>query len=188
MQQESCENALVRAQDAHHQALAAAAMQEGHIEWLSHSISHGQHGNQGWSDSQQHSCRRCTRSHRRCPAASQGEQVPSVVGHMGDPAKRQAASPSPIRPRRWVTFEKSSLDSDTEATPRATDWSQPIEVDDSLPPSWTTETADWSQPEEKDLRGLAILQVVEFLCVEKLEDDPGLWECPSKPSFDNAQD
>ena len=44
------------------------------------------------------------------------------------------------------------------------DWSQPIEVDDSLPPSVAPETADWSQPQEGDLRGLPVLdpQVEEF--------------------------
>ena len=66
------------------------------------------------------------------------------------------------------------------------DWSQPIEVDDSLAP----ESADWSQPEKEDLGGLPILdpQVAEFLSGEKLEDDPGSQRCLTKPSFDNARD
>ena len=38
---DSCENALVVAQDAHHQVLAAATMLEGHNERLSHSVTVG---------------------------------------------------------------------------------------------------------------------------------------------------
>ena len=54
----------------------------------------------------------------------------------------------------------------------------------------TPETVDWSQPIEEDLRRLPILdlQVAEFLSGEKSEDDPGLWEYPPEPSFDNAHD
>ena len=45
-QQESQEEALWVTRDYHYQALAAAAMLEGHIEWLSCSISWGWHGSQ----------------------------------------------------------------------------------------------------------------------------------------------
>ena len=40
-QQESSEEALMVVRGAHHQVLVAAAMLEGHIEWLHHSISQG---------------------------------------------------------------------------------------------------------------------------------------------------
>ena len=45
------------------------------------------------------------------------------------------------------------------------DWSQSVEVNDSLPPSVAPEIADWSQPKEGDLGGLLVLdpQVEEFL-------------------------
>ena len=107
MQQESWEEALRVARDAHC-LLAAAAMLEGHIEWLSHSISWGQHGSQGWLGSKQCSrSRRCTQSCRRHLLAGQGEQVPPMVDHTGDPTKRWAASPSPIRPQRQVDLLKT---------------------------------------------------------------------------------
>ena len=66
--------------------------------------------------------------------------------------------PQPHATRRWITFKKSSLNSDVETTPKTTDWSQPLEVDDSWAP-------EWLQPEEENLRGPTILdpQVAEFL-------------------------
>ena len=78
---ESWEEALWVARDYHHKALATVAMQEGHIEWLSCSITQGQHGSQRQLGSHQQSGSRrhsrshsCSRSHRRCPlAGSQGE-------------------------------------------------------------------------------------------------------------------
>ena len=107
-QDESHKEALRVARDAHHQVLAAATLFEGHIERLSHSVCHGWSSSHGQSGSHQHSCsRRHTRSCRRCPPVNQQEQIPSVVGHHGDSAKRQAPSPNPVRPRRWVTFKES---------------------------------------------------------------------------------
>ena len=46
-QQESWEEALRVARDTYCWALAMAAMLKGHIEWLSHSVFHGQHGSWG---------------------------------------------------------------------------------------------------------------------------------------------
>ena len=173
--------------DAHHQALAAAVLLEGHIERLSCSISHGCSGSHRCLGSDQWSqCQGHSRSGTRHLLASPQAWIPQAEGHTWDAAKRQAPSTSPVQPRRQVTFEESSLDS--EATPKTVDWSQPTEADDSLPPSWAPETADWSQPKEEDLGGPSILdpQVAEFLSGENLEDDPGLQECLPKPSFDNA--
>ena len=113
--QESCEKALRVAQDAHHQALVAAALLKGHIKRLGHSVSHGWSSSQHPSGSCQHSCSRgCTRSCKRCPLASEQGQVPSVADHTVDPAKKWAPSPSPLRLRRQVTFEESSPRRDTE--------------------------------------------------------------------------
>ena len=88
-----------------------------------------------------------------------------------------------MQPRRWVTFEESSLNSNAETTPKTTDESQAIEVDDS----WAPEKTDWSHPEEGDLRGLPILnpKVEEFLSGEELKDDPAMQEHLLEPSFDN---
>ena len=84
MWQESCEKALVRAQDAHCQVLTAAAMLEGHIERLSCSISSGWPSSQEqWYSWQCSHSRRWTRSCRSCLPASQKEQVPSAVVTLG---------------------------------------------------------------------------------------------------------
>ena len=91
-----------------------------------------------------------------------------------------------MQPRRWVTFEEGSSNSDVETTPKTTDWSQAIKVDDS----WAPESTDWSQPEEGDLRGPPILdpKVEEFLSGEEPKDDPATQEHPTKPSFANNYD
>ena len=66
-QQESWKEALRVARDAQHWALAMVAMLEGHIEHLSHSVSHGQHSSQGQLASHQQSRNRgCSRSRRSC--------------------------------------------------------------------------------------------------------------------------
>ena len=54
-QQQSSEEALRVAREAHHWALATVAMLKGHIKWLDHSISCRQHRNHGCSSSHQHS-------------------------------------------------------------------------------------------------------------------------------------
>ena len=79
-----------------------------------------------------------------------------------------------MQPRRQVTFEEGSSNSNVEITPRTTDWSQPIEADDS----WAPDSTDWSQPEEGDLRGPPILdpKLEEFLSGEELKDDSAMWE------------
>ena len=107
------------------------------------------------------------------------------MGYSGDVTKRLAPSASPLQPRRWVTFEDSSLDSNVETTSKTADWSQAIEVDDSLPPSVAPEMEDWSQSKEGDLGGPSMLdpKVKEFFSGEELKDDPATEECPSKPSF-----
>ena len=114
-QQESCKETLRVVWDVHHQALAAAALLEGHIKRLGCSVTHGWSSSQGRSGSQQCSrSRRHTGSHMRCLLTSQEEQVPLVEDHTGDPARRQAVLPSPVRLRRRVTFEDSSPSRDTK--------------------------------------------------------------------------
>ena len=93
IQQESHKEALWVVRDYHCQALAAVAVLEGHIEWLSCSISWGLHGSQSrrWSGSHQQSrCRRHSRSQghsrsyqRHLPVRPQ-EQTPQVEGHPRD--------------------------------------------------------------------------------------------------------
>ena len=82
------------------------------------------------------------------------------------------------------------MDSNAKTTAKTMDWSQPIEVDDSLPPSVAQETVDQLQPEEGDLGGPLVLdpQVEEFLSGKRLEDDPDSQECLPQPSFDNANE
>ena len=101
IQQESCEEALWVVIDYHYQALAATAILEGHIEWLSCSISWGLHGSQSrrWSGShQQLRSRRCSRrqghsrSHWRCPQAGPQEQTLQVEGCPRDAPTRQTDS------------------------------------------------------------------------------------------------
>ena len=82
--QESCEEALRVARNAHHQVLVAAALLEGPIKRLSHPISHDQSGSHGQLDSCQHShSRRCTRRYSSHPPVSKQEQIPSVVDPLG---------------------------------------------------------------------------------------------------------
>ena len=109
-QQESWEEALWAVRDFHHQALATAAMLEGHIEWLSHSISQGQHGSQRQSGScHQLGSRRCSRSHghlrshiRHLPARPQGQTAP-VEGNPGDAARKWVDSSALCDPGgRWT--------------------------------------------------------------------------------------
>ena len=184
---DTCQEALAVMWDAHHQALAEAVLLEGHIERLSCSISHGHSGShicsgscwQSWSQG-------LSRSHTKHPLASPQAHIPPAEGHTGDAVILN----QPHATQKAGHFWESSLDSDTEATPETADWSQPMEVDDSLPPSLASETTDWSQPKKKDLRGPTILdtQVAAFLSGEKLEDDPDSWECPPEPSFDNVNE
>ena len=49
-----------------------------------------------------------SRSHRRHLPASPQAWTPPVEGCPEDAAKRWEDSPSPMQPRRWVTFEDSS--------------------------------------------------------------------------------
>ena len=109
-QQQSREEALRVAREAHCWVLATVAMLKGHIEWLQHSVSHRQHWSHGHSISCQHSgsrwylrSRGCSRSQRR--HRSHRGQVASLAYCPEDPGRRWAASPSPVRPKRWVTFE-----------------------------------------------------------------------------------
>ena len=175
IQQESHEEALWIARDYHHQALATAAVFEGHIEQLSHSISWGQYGSQTWRQSCSHwwsGSWRCSRSHghsrrhRRCLPARPQEWTCPVEGFPGDAARRwtdspslvqprrQMDSPSPVWPKQQVTFKDTSLDSSPKMTLKSADWSCLVEGDHSPSPSSdsdeTTETVDLTQPMEGD--------------------------------------
>ena len=111
---ESCKKALRVAWDAHHQVLAAANPLDGHIERLSCSVSCRWSGSHGWSGS--HQCLHSgghSKSCRRCPQMGQQEQVPLVVGCIGDSADRQTLLPSPARLGRQVTFVEHSTGGDT---------------------------------------------------------------------------
>ena len=55
--------------------------------------------------------------------------------------------PAPCNPEGGSLLRNPVQTLNTEATPKTTDWSQPTEADDYLPPSVAPETADWSQPE-----------------------------------------
>ena len=172
MWQDSCGKALVRAWDAHCQVLAAAAILEGHIERLSCSVSHRKPSSQGQLDSHQHlHSRRCTRSCRRHPLADQKVQGPSVAGHTGDPAKRQAPSPSPVRCIRHITFEENSTESDTSVdTQEMSDRSEPSEGDLGLPPSLKPNLEHFlgGHPSQQDQKG----------------ENPR-WDPPPKPPLDD---
>ena len=127
---------------------------------------------------------------RRCRSCRRQMALPA--SYLDDPARRWADSPSPMQPRRVVTFEDSRLDCNTEIPPKTRDWSQPAKVDDSLPPSGysneSPETVDWSQPTEGYLRCPLVLdpKVEEFLSGDKLMDDPSTWYCLPKPPFTDA--
>ena len=108
-QQESQVKALRVAREAHHWALAAAAMLEGYIVWLNHSISWGCH--RSWEQSASHQCsgsrrwsrsRGCSRSRRH---RSHRGKMALPAGHPDYPARRQTASCSLVRPKRRVTLE-----------------------------------------------------------------------------------
>ena len=99
LQQESFKEALRVARDAHHQVQVAAALLEGHIERLGHSVNQGWSHSWGWSGSCWYSSRRYRRSHRR--------QTSSLAENTGNPARRQASLPSPVRLWRRVTFKDS---------------------------------------------------------------------------------
>ena len=101
IQQESHKEALQVVRDYHHQALTAAAMLEGHIEWLSCSISWAQYGN--WSRRQSGSQEAGdTPEVTVIPGATEDicwpaqEQTLSAEGCPGDAARRQMDSPSPV--------------------------------------------------------------------------------------------
>ena len=82
------------------------------------------------------------------------------------------------------------MDSNAETILKTGDWSQAVEVDDSLSPSAAPETAGWSQTKEEGLGGPSIWdpKVEEFLSREELKDDPAMWEHLPKPSFTNNHD
>ena len=87
-EQESQEEALWLVRDFHCQALATAAMLEGHIEQLSHSISWGHHGSQRqscrhwWSRSRRHSRSDShSRIHKKM-SASQSPRTDTPIGRL----------------------------------------------------------------------------------------------------------
>ena len=154
---------------------------------------------------------------RRHPVAGPQWQTPFVEVHCGDAARRQADSASHVWPRRWVIFEDASSESSTETTLKSTDWSWPVEGDDSPPPcgdfSETTETVDLTQSIEGDdclpLSGDSNETGLVTTCQRGTEPptlDPHVWEFLSRtgspgsggdqsdqclmpePSFDDPQE
>ena len=187
--QESCEEALRVAWDAHHQVLAAATLLEGHIKKLGHSVSYGWSSSQHWLGSHWHlGSRGCIRSHRRHPPADQEEQVPSVADHTEDPAKWWAPSLSPVRLRRWVAFEESSPRRDTEVkqTPLLTSADrQNLEATGSWLWSWAEELKDLGYPPKLDPL------VQEFLSgtgMPDVSEDESNWSSIPEPSFSDSNE
>ena len=186
--QESCEEALRVAWDAHCWALVAATLLEGHIERLGHSISHGQSSSQHQLGSYWHlGSRGHTRSCRRCLPAGQEEQVPSAADCTGDPAKRWAPSPSPVILRRWVAFEESSPRRDTEVkqAPPPTGGRQSLEATGSQLWSWMEEPEDLGYPPKLD----PVVQ--EFLSgtrTSDIGDDESNQSLTPEPSFDDSNE
>ena len=105
--------------------------------------------------------------------------------HTGDPARRWAALPSPVRLRRRVTFEDSSPSGDTEvkqASPPTTGGRQSLEATGSWLQPWAEEPENLGHP--PDLNPL----VQEFLygtgSPDGGEDEPDQPLTP-EPSFDD---
>ena len=76
-----------------------------------------------------------------------------MVNHTRDPARRQAASPSPVSLRRGVTSENSSPSGDTEvkqAPPPTTAGRQSPEATGPQPQPWAKEPKDLGHPPELD--------------------------------------
>ena len=177
LKEESCEEALAVAWDAHRQALAAMAFLKDKIERLSHSISHGHQ----WMAS----CRlsgSCRWSHShwwRSRAVDWHSRESPVSSHH---ASRRAQYPCLSHFRWQVTFEESLS----------------VGADDSQLLSWADEMvwgdhSDWSQPEPEDLECPHELdpQVQEFwsgegmLTVIEWEDDPD-WPTTPEPSLEDS--
>ena len=112
MQQDSCERALGMTRDTHWWALAAMALLEENLKWLSHSVSHGWSGSHQWSGSHLHfGSHRCLGSHQSYQNRSHQSTAPQAEACQGGTFKRHALSPSPEWLRRHVT-----LDDDLEST------------------------------------------------------------------------
>ena len=109
----------------------------------------------------------------------------SPADHPEDPDRRQSASPSPVRPKRQVTFEDPK---DTEVkwtSPTATPNRQNLEAAGSRLQSWAEAPDDLGHPPELDPC------VTEFLSRTGLlgggGDDSDQSSMP-KPSFSDPQE
>ena len=162
-QQESQEKTLQFVRDYHHQALAAAAVLEGHIEWLSHSITQGLYGRQNgrqlggshWQSGSRRDSRNHghSRSHRRCSPSWLQELTPQAEGCPGDAARRQTDSPSLIQARRQtdspsLAWSKKYPDSPGPVWAKWWVTFEGANLDSSL--ETTLKSVDWSQQVEED--------------------------------------
>ena len=166
----SCEESLAVAQDAHRQALVAAALLKDKIERVGNSISHGQRqsGSQRWLQSQVLSGSH-RQSHSHCWRRSRAAQCSR------ESSVRRTQSPSLLCSRQWV--------------------SPSIEADNSRPLSWADKMVkgnhtDWSQPKAEDLGCPLMLDpwVQEFLSGGnhlRAAKNAGMslinWECQNHP-------
>ena len=150
-QQESQEEALRVVKEAHCWALATVAMLEGHIEWLNCSVSCGQHWSCGHSGSCWHSGSRWhsrSRGHSRSRSCrSHRGQMALPAGCPEDPARRQAASPSPVRPKRWVTFEDPEDTKVKHTSPPTTPNRWNLDATGSWQWTWAEECNDLGHPQ-----------------------------------------
>ena len=88
---------------------------------------------------------------QEAPANWPGRVGPLEEDHTGDPTRRQAASPNPVRLRRRVTFEDSSPSRDTEvkqAPPPTKSGRQSPEATGSYLQPWSEEPMDLGHPPE----------------------------------------
>ena len=150
-QQQSRENALRVAREAHCWAQAIVVMWKGHIEWLDHSVSHGQHQSCGCSSSCQHSGSRWYWRSRHHPRSSRHGscrgQTALLVDCPDDPGRRQTALLSLVRPKRWVTFEIPRDTKTKQVSPPTTPDRQSQVATSSQSWSWGDEAKDLGHPQ-----------------------------------------
>ena len=133
-QQQSKEEALRMARETHCWVLAAAEMLEWHIKWLNCSVSHGWHQSHGHSNSCQHSGSIWHSRSRRCSSCRGQTALPADC--LENPGRRWAALPSPVRPKRLVTFKDPKDTKVKQTSPPTTPNRWNLETTGSWPWSW----------------------------------------------------